>query len=202
MTNNIGISLGWNCHSAIWGINNNKRISKVNGYKTCPFDIMVSNYPGICECIKDDFKYLCDENYLELVKVNDSEFIIYNNKYNFGFNHESPGHANLYITEGWEHGINHYVINNYEYLKKRYLKRINNFKEYLLDENNIINFIITTWEKNNNDLKMLKDILNNKYPNLKYNFIILNEPNGKDYYIRHLKDMHFTENDEELKRLL
>ena len=32
--------------------------------------------------------------------------------------------------------------------------------------------------------------------------IILNEPNGKEYFIKHLGGMRFTENDEELKRLL
>ena len=202
MTNNIGISLGWNCNSAIWGVNNNIRSKKKNGYKTCPFDIMVTNYEGICECIKDDFKYLCDENYLEIIKVNEDECTIYNNKYNFAFNHESPGHANLYITEGWKYGKFHFTINNYENLKKRYFERINNIKEYLSDKNNTINFIITTWEKNENDLKKLKEILNIKYPNTKYNFILLNDPNGKDYFIRHLRYMRFTENDEELKRLL
>ena len=44
---------------------------------------MVSNYVGICECIKDDFKFLCDETYLELVKddYTDDKYAIYNNKY-------------------------------------------------------------------------------------------------------------------------
>ena len=68
MTTNIGISLGWNCHSAMWGVSNNIRDRKENGYNTCPFDIMVTNYPGICECINDDFKHLCDEKYLEIIK--------------------------------------------------------------------------------------------------------------------------------------
>lgn len=202
LLNSVGISLGWNCHSAISGVANGLRKRKEDGYKTCPFDIMVTNYVGICECIKDDFKYLCDENYLELIPVSDTEHTIYNKKYNFAFNHESPGHANLYITEGWEYGINHFVINNYEHLKKRYLKRVNNFREYLSDKDNLIHFIITTWEKNEDDLNDLKDILNMKYPNLRYQFTILNDPNGKDYLIRHLIYMRFTENDHELKRLL
>ena len=201
MTTNISISLGWNCHSAGWGVMNGKRARKEDGYKTCPFDLMVTNYVGICECIKDDFKYFCDESYLELIKVNDNEHTIYNNKYNFGFNHESPGHADLYISECWENGMNHFVMNNYENFKERYSNRINNFMEYLSNENNVITFIITTWEKNEDDLSDLKNILNIKFPNLKYNFIILNEPNGKDFFIRHLRDMRFTENDDELKRL-
>ena len=60
-------------------------------------------------------------DYIELRNI--GEMVIYNKKYKFWFNHESPGHANLYITEGWDHGTNHFVINNYEYLKKRYLNQ-------------------------------------------------------------------------------
>lgn len=52
----IGISLGWNCSPAIAGVSNGIRLSKSNGYLTCPFDEMVSNLPGIIECISDDFK--------------------------------------------------------------------------------------------------------------------------------------------------
>jgi hypothetical protein len=63
------ISLGWNCHSASTGVYMGLRKTKQNGYKTCPFDEMVTNYEGIIECIKDDFKYLCDIEYLELIKI-------------------------------------------------------------------------------------------------------------------------------------
>ena len=127
---------------------------------------------------------------------------IYNKKYNFCFNHESPGHADLYLSEKWKYGKNHFTINNYQNLKKRYSDRINNFIQYLSDPSNIITFIITTWNKNDDDMHVLKDILNIKYPNLKYNFIILNDPNGKENFIKNLIYMRFTANDEELKRLL
>uniref|UniRef100_A0A6C0D8H2 Uncharacterized protein n=1 Tax=viral metagenome TaxID=1070528 RepID=A0A6C0D8H2_9ZZZZ len=113
-TKSVGISLGWNCHSAVWGVNNNIREKKENGYNTCPFDMMITNYPGIVECIKNDFKHLYDENYLELVYANDNESTIINTKYRFGFNHESPGHADLYLIENWPSGKNHFVSNNYE----------------------------------------------------------------------------------------
>ncbi len=39
---------------------------KQNGYNTCVFDFMVSNYNGIVKCIKEDFNnfknYLLDSN--------------------------------------------------------------------------------------------------------------------------------------------
>jgi hypothetical protein len=200
---NIGISLGWNCHSAGYGVLNGIRDTKANGYTTCPFDMMISNYPGICQCIKDDFNFLFDEKYLDLrVVVSDKEWVIYNTKYNFGFNHESPGHADLYITENWPLGINHFVLNNYENFKKLYSRRTENLKNYLSDPNNFITFIITSWNKTDEDMKDLDDILKEKYPNLKYRYLILNDPNGIEYFKKHLRDMGFTENDEELKRLL
>uniref|UniRef100_A0A6C0D7Q8 Uncharacterized protein n=1 Tax=viral metagenome TaxID=1070528 RepID=A0A6C0D7Q8_9ZZZZ len=51
-------------------------------------------------------------------------------------------------------------------------------------------------------MKELDDVLNEKYPNLKYKYVILNDPNGLEYFKRHLIDMNFSENDLELKRLL
>jgi hypothetical protein len=201
-TKSVGISLGWNCHSAVWGVNNNIREKKENGYNTCPFDMMITNYPGIVECIKNDFKHLYDENYLELVYANDNESTIINTKYRFGFNHESPGHADLYLIENWPSGKNHFVSNNYENFKKLYSRRVQNFINYLNDPNIFITFIITTWDKTEKDMKELDDVLNEKYPNLKYKYVILNDPNGLEYFKRHLIDMNFSENDLELKRLL
>ena len=198
--NNIGISLGWNCYSAVWGVEAGIRKRKGGGYTTCPFDMMVTNYKGIVDCLNDDFKYFYDENYLELIKeIKENEYTIYNNKYNFGFNHESPGHADLYITESWPEGINHFINNNYHNLKELYSRRIQNFRSYLLDSNNFITFIITSWDKTQDDITDLKLAIEKNYPNLKYNVVILNDPNGKEYYLRHMKDMKYKE---EIQRLL
>jgi len=183
---NVGISLGWNCYSAVQGVQENIRKIKSEGYLTCPFDILVSNYEGVVLCIKEDFKYMCDEKYLEIL-LDNSETYIYNNRYKFIFNHESPGHANLYITENWEEGTNHFVNNNYKNLKIRYNSRIANFKKYLNESN--VTFILTTWNKTEDDLYDLKNILNEKYPNLKYNFKIYNDIHGEEYFINHLKLM-------------
>jgi hypothetical protein len=61
--NQEGISLGWNCDSAKIGVEMGIRNTKLNGYKTCPFDKIVTNYRGIIDCIMDDFQYLCDTRY-------------------------------------------------------------------------------------------------------------------------------------------
>ena len=41
--NQVGISLGWNCNSASYGVDNGIRKRKIDGYMTCPFDEMVTN---------------------------------------------------------------------------------------------------------------------------------------------------------------
>ena len=179
--NNIGISIGWNCHSAVWGVHNGVRHSKLNGYETCPFDEMITNYHGMIKCIQDDFKYLYDPNVLELVRIpieskwlntnGDGDIIIRNNKYNFIFNHESPGHANLYKTQNWKGGITHYIDNNYAKLIERYERRTHNFKNYLADSNNKISFILTRPTSNNNSA--FEYMIGVKYPTLNYNIINL-----------------------------
>lgn len=96
----VGISLGWNCHSAMHGVEHGIRGRKQTGYKTCPFDTMISNFDGIVECIKDDFAYFTDEKYLYIkTATNPLDTCIMHLKYRFGFNHETPGHADLYIKE-------------------------------------------------------------------------------------------------------
>jgi len=207
--NQEGISLGWNCSSAVYGVSTGIRRKKEDGYKTCPFDEMITNYKGLIECIKDDFKYLCDIEYLELIKIpntskyfntnGDGDVVIYNNKYKFIFNHESPGHANLYITQNWKNGINHYIINNYEEFINRYKRRIENFKNYLLNTSNII-FILTRPNTTQLlDINELNDVIKNKYPLLNFNFILLDQ--DKYSYYDHLILMNIDKNDEEIKRL-
>lgn len=200
--NNVGISLGWNCYSSMWAVNNGFRKRKDEGYKTCPFDLMVTNYKGIIDCLNDDFKYFYDENNIEMIKVNENEYTIYNSKYNFAFNHESPGHANLYINENWPEGINHFINNNLKNFKERYSNRINNFRYYLSDPNNFITFIMNSWQKTQDDILELKLAIKKHYPDIKYEVILLDEPNGKEYYLRHMRDMKYTDQDYEIKRIL
>ena len=178
MASRVGISLGWNCNSAMHGAEHGIRARKQYGYKTCPFDKMISNFDGIVECIKDDFAYFTDEKYLSINATNPADPCIMNIKYRFGFNHESPGHADLYKKELWPEGINHFICDEYKNFKIRYQNRINNFRNYLSDPNNHITFIITTWDKKEEDMKPLKDALAIRHPNLSYEFVILNDPNG------------------------
>lgn len=173
----IGISLGFNCQAAVDGVKLGLRPQRKHGYKTCPFDLCVTNYNGIIECLRDDFRDLANPEFLELRRVpfppppgKDWEHWIYNKKYKFFFNHESPYHGNLCEVERWSGGQEHFVRNNFEMFVKRYNRRVQNIKRYLEKSKDII-FIIC---KDSCDTSELEDVLEQKYPNMRYRFCKLN----------------------------
>jgi hypothetical protein len=177
------ISLGWDCGPAIYGVDNKLRLRKSEGYKTCPFDMMISNYKGVIECINDDFKYFCSPEYLKVVKIIDKynhlnlplgSTILVNTKYNFVMNHESSGHGDLWISENWPKGKFHYEMNNFEEFIKRYERRIENFRYYM---NNCyeVTFLISKINNTSETNLELDNVIRNKYPNTQINFKFLEE---------------------------
>jgi len=206
----IGISLGWNCQPAMQAVKSGDRSTRANGYKTCPFDLMMSNYCGLIECIHDDFVDFCNTDYLEVKSVpkglpyvdyNDycTEIII-NTKYKFLFNHESPGHPFLAEREKWPNGKTHFTDNNFEVFINRYNRRIENFRNYIQTDNASIIFIISRFNCNRSDLTELDDILKEKYPHLKYDIKIIN--GGVKPYYNALRLMGYDKNDPEIKRCI
>lgn len=184
------ISLGWDYNPSIYNINNNLRSKKFEGYKTCPFDWMITNYDGIVECIKDDFKFLCSPEYLKVITITDKFYhlnfpinstIIINTKYKFILNHESSGHGTVYLDEKWPKGKYHFEMNNFEELIKRYNRRINNFRYYMTN-NYEVTFIISKVNNNNETNKELENILRDRYPNTIFNFILLEEQRKEIYF--------------------
>jgi hypothetical protein len=188
MKQSIGISLGWNCYSASHGVRTGLRSTKADGYTTCPFDEAISNYEGVVRCIRDDFKHFM---HLKLIEVPEdspymaNETLIYNPHYKFIFNHESPGHANLWKTQEWVGGKAHYIKDDYMLFKERYTRRIRNFRDYL-NSGKHIDFIIT---KEHADFHELESLLKDKYPNLMYTIHRLDLELGKDHYYAHLNLM-------------
>ena len=170
MIKKIGISLGNVCYTAEWAVENGLRETKKKGYKTCPFDLMVSNYYGIAHCISEDFKYFYDPEHLVV-----NEEGIFNTRYNFGFNHESPGHADLYLHENWPEGETHFINNNFKHFIKRYKRRIRAFQDYLNDPNNFITFLIQFKNEQmpNDDFVILREVLKWKYPHLNYTIHVI-----------------------------
>lgn len=193
MEKQIAISLGWNCGPATYGVAQGIRKTKANGYRTCPFDEMVTNLPGVIQCIQEDFKYFMDDNFLEIKECPFNvggtvrgERLIYNTRYNFYFNHESPGHAGLYISQGWKGGINHYVDNNYALLKERYNKRVQAFRDYVEQgqQGTEVVFIVFRYNK---DVAELEKALQHTYPNLKYRIMVQTPPETvESVYMHHV----------------
>jgi hypothetical protein len=175
----VGISLGWNCETTSQGIIRGLRGLKKDGYKTCPFDVMVSNYEGVIQCLYDDFKDFTNPEYLKSIPVLDIKHlrsfpgeivdntVIYKTKYKFCHIQESPGYALNFRCEIWEGGNTHFVDNNYEKLIERLTLRVQNFRNYI-NSGNHINFLITDFDKN---LTELHTCIKTMYPNLKYTII-------------------------------
>ena len=170
----VGISLGWNCESAGKGVELGIRGVKANGYQTCPFDECITNYRGIILCLKEDFKYFCDPSYLAIIPAKfstggivKSEPLIYNMRYGFIFNHESPEHAELYRIQNWPGGKNHYIRNDFELFIDRYQRRINNFRNYV--KNNSVHFILGKFDK---DIDELSEIIKGAYPTIQYRIFV------------------------------
>jgi hypothetical protein len=200
----FSISLGWNCSSAMWAVENGIRKTKDAGYKTCPFDIMGSNFDGLIECLKTDFKDFTNPNFLSIVDTTgivfehpvykSGELLLVHTKYKFIFNHESPTHGDLYLHEGWKGGIFHYCNDNFKEFIIRYNQRIANFRNYIqmaLNEDKILVFIIKTHPEN---IPILKSTIENVYPRLKFE-ILCNDVKLDCQYNIFIGNMEFMESD-------
>ena len=183
-----GISLGWNCYSASHAVSIGLRTTKADGYNTCPFDEALTNYNGVVACIQDDFRKFLD---VELIETPDdspymaNELVIYNPHYKFIFNHESPGHGNLWRTQMWPGGKRHYIENDFKLFKERYSRRITNFRNYLTSGEHV-NFIVT---KKDSSVEKLDSALREAYPELKYTIHRLDLELEESHYYAHLRLM-------------
>jgi hypothetical protein len=95
------------------------------------------------------------------------DILIYNTKYNFIFNHESPEHEELYLKQGWANGKTHFTDNKFQAFIERYSRRINNFRTYIHTCAKI-KFLIGNFNANVDEL--YKE-LGSAYPNLNYTII-------------------------------
>lgn len=188
----IGVSLGWNCYAATIGTEIGIRQRKEDGYKTCPFDLCGTNYIGVCQCIRDDFAEFLNHEHLTLVEGDiPGDMQIYHRYYRFLFNHESPGHADLYLREKWEGGKEHFTSNNFEKFKERYARRIDNFRNYLNSGEKVV-FLISRIQQ---DMSELESILKEKYPMLDYAIVKINPllKNPLPFIKQHYEIMRLTE---------
>jgi hypothetical protein len=180
----IYISIGWRCESAVR--RTNLYGLKRPNYDTCVFDLMISNLNGIIKCFETDFKHFCNPNYL----IYTGKGYIKNSFYKFMFNHETPGHADLHLKEGWPgNDKNHFVKNNFKMFINRYNRRISNFKRYIHENNHII-FILQMVNVNQHHPLLLKfkKVLKKLYPEKIFSFDLFKEPRI-DFYKNNLISM-------------
>ena len=196
--NTIGISLGWRCRSSIHGVDLGLIPKKTDGYQRCPFDLMVSNYPGVVDCINDGFDYLYNPKYLQLNTTPKGEQMVYHTKYKFLFNHESPNY-DMYITENWEGGKEHFISKNFERFVARYKRRCDNIKTYLNSNIHVV-FVLERYNNRPSELTLLNEALRSRYPSLSYSFELIDCIDNITEYIDLLKLNGFTDNDEEIIR--
>lgn len=173
----IYISLGYNC-SPRESIKYSFGLNKENGYLTCPFDLCITHFDSLYNCIETDFKYFFDDLRLtpDLIEGEDitncnihSKTIT--NYYNIYFNHESAIHSNLFKISRDDDLF--YIRNNFEEFKKRYSLRIENFRYYINNYDNIT-FIYKNYDDSNkNNLEKLKNLLYKKYNNKNINIIVI-----------------------------
>lgn len=178
------ISLGNWCEPAVYGVRHGLRVKKRDGYRTCPFDLMVTDIDGVLDCIQTDFKYFYDVKYIEkktygFLDDGTETYCIKNKKYpRFLFNHEG---FYGYESEVWEEVYGdpaYFYINNYENFISRYRRRVENFNYYCNSENHItfiVQFHYDSFydEYNEHILDRIKQTISNKYKNLDFDVLIL-----------------------------
>jgi hypothetical protein len=124
--------------------------------------------------------------------------VIFNEKYNFLFSHESPC-FDFYITENWKNGINHFIIDNFKEFNDRYKRRIQNFKD-LITSGKKIDFILQrSFINGENDISLLYKTIQNKYDFLEFKIILIDIDKYAMY--NYLTTSRIDENDDEIKRL-
>lgn len=185
----IGVSFGWNCSSASWAAAAGFRGIRSSGYQTCPFDEMLTNYAGVVECIRSDFEGFVDPANLVLKQITASapycagDALVYNTQYRFLFNHESPGHADLYLHQGWLGGKEHYIANNWHAFRERYTRRIENFRKYMTSGAPIVCILTYPFPPTE-----LEDALRTAYPNTHFT-IIRRDIENMEHYEAHMRLM-------------
>jgi hypothetical protein len=170
----ITISLGYNCDPRIY-MKKELKISKLDGYKSCPFDLCITSFNSLCKILINNFENFFDD--LKIIEWGNADgnrslagagITAISNKCNMIFNHEGGGHSHLF-REG-KNDDDFFSRNDFKEFKKRYSKRILNFKNYCKNYDEII-FIYKSTEF---DESVIKNIIIDTYGEKNITFVSLN----------------------------
>ena len=155
--NNGVVSIGGDCDSRMM-IKSGLGYSKANGYKTCPFDLLLSTFVSARYHIETDFLEFFDGLHIipscpvgceVCVRGPHAGRGLISNKTGIVFEHESPTHAHLFEGKGSPSGedferalakndTDFFVRNDFAELKKKYKERIVNFRNVIKENEEII----------------------------------------------------------------
>lgn len=180
MKKHTAISIGNRCASATYR-SNHFNLTKDQGYKTCPFDLMFSTLTGVIDCLNTDFEFFCDPKFLQVnqlgIEDGHERFLIEHRLYNnWQFNHESvePGEYGIQLSQHWDEGPYHFVNNNFKKFIERYERRIENFK-YYCESGYYVNFILFFYHDQHSKevISELNHSIKTRFPSLDYKIIVV-----------------------------
>jgi len=174
----IYISIGCQCDSRVY-IKNVLNLAKKNGYKSCPFDLCITPFESLYNCIETDFKFFFDN--LHTIPGTNADgdrsecgdgLLNITNYYGMIFNHEGSTHSHLF-KEG-KNDDEFYIRDDFKKFKERYSVRIKNFLNYI-EENNEIIFIYSSYSGiyKEQELEKIYKIFLKKFPTKIFNFITI-----------------------------
>ena len=155
------ISLGATCNSAIYLKELGLR------HEAYPFDWMTSPFNALCQAINDDFLYFLTD--LKLSPNNNGIF----DRYGFFFTHDWPTTQDANIQNDFVHGT--CLVPDWEentaFVKKKYLRRIERFKNACLGKEKIL-FLRTEFVTKKESI-LLKDLIQLKWPKLDFILVVI-----------------------------
>jgi len=172
----IYISIGCQCSPRIY-IKNALQLSKKQGYDSCPFDLCMTPYQALYDCLQTDFQHFFDD--LHLVEGDNADgdrshcgrgLENIRNKYGMTFNHEGSTHSHLF-SNGTNDDL-FYIRDDFLEFKKRYTTRIANFHKYI-EENEEIILIHSLFPGicEVADLEAICNILRERYPTKQFRYL-------------------------------
>ena len=169
------ISLGWNCDPRI-NLKNKYKTGRRNGYKTHPFDLCISPPPAVENLLEHNF-----ETFFKGLRVRSwgnaagdrsnagPGLTSITNDAGIVFNHEGGGHSHLF-SEG-RNDDEFYIRNDFHKFRERYKKRIENFKNTLINYNEICFLYKESNKYPKLNLDSIINIINNNYGDKKIEFL-------------------------------
>jgi len=148
------IPIGLNCQPRFYATQLNIKKKKKEGELSYPFDLCLSNYNGIVNTIKNEFKDFVNPFFLT-INNNYIEHKLYHNI----FNHET----NISFSE-----------NNFELFCDLYIKRINNWKfsiQNAIKKEKPILFVFNSYTDIN--ITDLEEALHTKYEHLHFHILVI-----------------------------